>query len=115
MDMREKEFNDDEFYTIMKKGRQTMPFDDFEDKVMDKIHYEYSYKGEVSNKLKLSLIFFIIGTFSGITLTLLFFVFGNPVFGINPKTLALPILFIIAVVGIMSLDNFLRLIKKYNQ
>jgi len=115
MDMEEKVFDDDELYTIMKKGKRTMPFDDFEDKVMAKIHYEHAYKGVVSNKLKLSLIFFIIGMVSGIVLVLLFSLFGSPVFGINPKTLALLILFIIAVVGIMSLDNFLRLIKKYSQ
>jgi hypothetical protein len=114
-DMEEKEFTDEEFSKIIKKGKRTMPFDDFEDKVMRKIYYEYSYKEVVSNKLKLSLIFFIAGILSGITLTLLFSTFGNPVFGINPKMLALPILFVIFVVGIMSLDNLLRLKKKYNQ
>jgi hypothetical protein len=52
---------------------------------------------------------------AGIVLTLIFLVVGDPVFGINPKTLALLILFVIAVVGIMGLDNFLRLIRKYSQ
>ncbi|MEX1241486.1 MAG: hypothetical protein WEB30_17325 [Cyclobacteriaceae bacterium] len=114
MDREEKVFHDDDLYSIMKKGKRTMPFDDFEDKVMDKIYYEYAHKRVVSNKLKLSLIFFIIGTVSGIVLALLFSTFGDPVFGMHPKTLTLLILFIIAVVAIMSLDNFLRLIKKYS-
>ena len=107
--------DDEELYAIMKKGKRTMPFDDFEDKVIDRIRFEYTHKRIVSSKLKLSLIFFIIGTVSGIVLTLLFWSFGNPVFGIDPETLALLVLFIIAVAGIMSLDNFLRLIKKYSE
>lgn len=110
----EDEFYDDELYAIMKKGRRTMPFDDFDEKVMNKIHIKYGYKTAVSNNLKLSLIFFIIGTLSGITLTLLFMVFGKPVWGLNPETLALPILFVIAAAAKLSVDNFIRLIKKYN-
>lgn len=115
MDMEEGIFHDDELSTIMKKGKRTMPFDDFEDKVMDKIRHESVHARVVSNKLRLSLIFFIVGTVSGVVLTLLFFSFGGPVFGINPKNVALLILFTIAVAGIMGLDNFLRLIRKYSQ
>lgn len=113
--MEDEVFHDDELYTIMKKGKRTMPFDEFEDAVMDKIYYEYAHARVVSNKLRLSLIFFIIGTVSGIALTLFFLAFGGPVFGIEPKTFALLILFMITVAGIMGLDNFLRLIRKYSQ
>lgn len=116
MDREEKVLRDDfELYNIMEKGKRTMPFEDFEDKVMDRIRFEYTHHRVVSSKLKLSLIFFIIGTVSGIVLTLLFSTFGNPVFGIDPKTLSLLILFVITVVGIMTLDNFLRMIKKYSE
>lgn len=114
-DMEDKEFDDWELSTIMKKGKRTMPFDDFEDKVMDKICQEYSYKSIVAAKLKLSLIFFVIGTVSGIVLTLLFSAFGDSVFGISPKTLAMVVLFIVAVAGILSVDNLLRLIRKYSE
>lgn len=112
--MQDDELKDDELFTIMKKGKRTMPFNDFEDRIMTRIYEETSYKEVVSNKLKLSLIFFVIGIASGVALTLLFSVFGKPVLGISPETLALPILFVIAVVAIMTLDNFLRLIRKYN-
>jgi hypothetical protein len=117
MDMERLAFNedDDELYAIMRKGQRTMPFDDFEDKVMHKICFEYTHKRVVSNRLKLSLIFFIMGTVSGIVLTLLFLSFGNPVFGIAPETLALLALFVIAVAGIMGFDNFIRIIKNYSQ
>jgi len=112
--MQDDELKDDELFTIMKKGKRTMPFNDFEDRIMTRIYEETTYKEVVSNKLKLSLIFFVIGIASGVALTLLFSVFGKPVLGINPETLALPILFVIAVIAIMTLDNFLRLIRKYN-
>ena len=115
MDKEGRVFDDDDLCIIMKKVKRTMPSDDFEDKVMARIHHESAYKEVVSNKLKLSLIFFLIGTVSGMLLTLLFLAFGNPVLGINPEMFALLILFVIGVVGIMSLDNFLRLIKKYSQ
>ena len=112
--MEEKEFDDNEFYKIISIGRRTMPFDDFEDKVMHKIHYKYSHMQAIANKLKLSLICFIAGTVAGIALTLLISGFEYSIFGLKIRTLALPVLFLIALVGIMSLDNFLRLIKKYS-
>lgn len=112
--MQDDELKDDELFIIMKKGKRTMPFHDFDDRVMTRIHEETTYKNVISSKLKLSLIFFVIGIASGVALTISFSVFGKPVLGINPETLALPILFVIAVIAIMTLDNFLRLIKKYN-
>jgi hypothetical protein len=115
MDSGEKVFHDDELYSILKKGKRTMPFIDFEEKVMDSIYFMSAHKRVVCYKLKLSLIFFVIGTVSGIALAVLFSTFGNPVFGLSPKTLTLFFVFIIAVVAIMSMDNLLTLIRKYSQ
>lgn len=57
---------DDNFAKIMKKSRLEMPFSDFEDNMMQRIQREAKNKDVISNNMRLSLIFFLLGSIFGL-------------------------------------------------
>ena len=112
--MGRQEFHDDIISEIVKKNCHKLSSVDFENKVMSKIHHELELKNQVSNKLKLSMVFFTIGTILGIRATLLFMNSFDVIVGFNPKDVGFIVLFFICVVSVMSFDNFRRLINNYS-
>jgi F0F1-type ATP synthase assembly protein I len=111
--MENQKFKDDIISDIIKKSAQRLPSDNFDDKVMSKIHYNLELKKQVSNPLKLSLVFFIAGTVLGIGATIFFMLYGDAILGFSTRDFGLIILFVICVVSIMSFDNLRRLISNY--
>jgi F0F1-type ATP synthase assembly protein I len=111
--MEDQKFKDDIISGIIKKSAQRLPSDNFDDKVMSKIHYNLELKKQVSNPLKLSLIFFIAGTVLGIGATLFFMLYSDVILGINTKDFGLIVLFVICIVSVMCFDNLRRLLNTY--
>lgn len=58
--------SDEKFARIMKKSRLEMPFSDFEENVMQRIQREAKNKNIIFNNMRLSLLFFLLGSIFGI-------------------------------------------------
>lgn len=108
-----EEFKDDLIRDIVKKGMRSMPNPDFEDQMMLKIQDESAYKKEVSSQLRTSLEFFIGALILGIGLTLVV-LFGVVFEQYEIKTMTILALFVMSLIGILNIDNYRRLIKKYS-
>ena len=108
-----EEFKDDLIRGIVRKGARTLPDANFEDQMMLKIQNELDYKNEVSSQLKTSLRFFVGALLSGISLMLVV-LFGKVFAQYEIKTIAILALFVMSLVGILNVNNYQRLIKKYS-
>ncbi|MEM9299217.1 MAG: hypothetical protein AAGA64_12620 [Bacteroidota bacterium] len=109
----EKEFKDDFIKAVVAKGSRRMPNDDFENQLMSKIQAANDYKKEVSVKLMLSLKFFVGALVLGLIM-ILSLLFERVTFSYNLKHMAVGALFIIALMGILNIENYKRLIRKYS-
>lgn len=108
-----EEFKDDLVNDFVKAGAKTLINKDFENKIMFKIKAEIDYKKEVSSNLKTSLLFFLGALFLGIIFSLvtLFSIFFEDYI---IKSITILILFVFSIVGILYIDNYRILIKKYS-
>ncbi len=107
--------NDKAFYQLMQQSRLHMPFSDFEDKTMQKIYQEERHKKSISQDIKLSTFFFIIGTAFGILVSILLPKLEGSFLGISPDKLLLPFQVIFIVLLLTQLESLVKLIKRQIQ
>tara|TARA_R110000868_G_scaffold164309_1_gene396778 strand:- start:80 stop:409 length:330 start_codon:yes stop_codon:yes gene_type:complete len=107
--IKSKEFKDDLVSDFVKSGAKTLINKDFENNIMLKIKAEIDYKKEVSSYLKKSLYFFLLALFSGI-IFMFYILFEEYVI----KSIAILILFTLTIFGILCIDNYRIIIKKYS-
>ncbi len=108
-----EEFKDDFIKRIVRTEARPFPNANFENEMMLNIQSESAYKKEVSTQLRTSLKFFVGALLSGIVLTL--FILSGEVFDqYEIKTTAILALFVLVLVGVLNIDNYQRLIKKYS-
>jgi hypothetical protein len=105
--------DDRKFYQLMQKSRLAMPFSDFEDKMMQKIHQEAGYRKSIFQDIKLSTFFFIIGTLFGIMVTLLLPKLDGSFFGISSNALLLPFQVIFIILFLTQLEDLIKLVRNY--
>lgn len=103
---------DKEISQLIKNSVRKLPDPEFDDRVLMKIQGELDYKNQVVVQLRTSLRFFIGALLAGVLLTL------STIFWINMgsskvNTLAITGLFLFAVIAIMSIGNYRRLICRY--
>ncbi|NPA36978.1 MAG: hypothetical protein GXO47_09030 [Chlorobi bacterium] len=83
MDIPDNSNKDDRLKELLGSSRLEMPFPDFEDKVMDRIKEEVREGKAIDKNLRLSWIFFALGTAFGLLLSVILspssIVFGFPV------------------------------------
>ena len=103
---------DQAFYQLMQKSRLTMPFSDFEDKVMRKIHQEARHRQSVFRDIKLSTFFFITGTVFGILLTVLLPKLDSSIFGIAAHQLLLPFQLIFIFLFLTQLEALMKVVRR---
>ena len=104
--------SEETFSKIMAKSKLSVPFTDFDDKVMGLIENNFSKKVSISRELKLSWVFFILGSFFGIVFTILLPMIQQPVFGIHLDKIRIPFLIIISLLILTQLDNLIDFYKK---
>jgi hypothetical protein len=97
---------------IMSKSRLEVPFPDFEDKIMGLIEKRHSKKVSISRDIKLSWIFFILGSTFGIIITILLPKIQQPVFGINLDKLTMPFLIIFSFLLLSQIDSLIDFYKE---
>ncbi len=89
-----------------------MPFTDFEETVMHRIHRETSFEQILSRDRKLSFLFFGLGTIFGLIINFILqssqYTFPN----ISPETTLLIFQLGFVLIVLLYLDKYLRLMKK---
>jgi hypothetical protein len=96
----------------MTKSRLEIPFSDFEDNVMNEISLQKKKQELMLNYLKLSWIFFAMGSLFGITIALLFDQFDFSSLGISSAKLQPFVLAIVVLVLIFQADYLFNYQKK---
>jgi hypothetical protein len=97
---------------IMFKSKLELPFSDFEDNVMIQIEENILHQPAFSKDIKLSWIFFIVGSVFGIAISLILPMLHKSVLGIQPSTLALGFQIVFTILLLTQMDVLLKLIKK---
>ena len=102
------------FREMMSKSRLEVPFPDFEDKIMGFIEKKLSSKVSISRDIKLSWVFFILGSTFGIIVTILLPKIQQPVFGIDIDNLIIPFLIIFSFLLLSQIDSLTDFYKRQN-
>lgn len=97
---------------LMGKSGMRMPFDDFEEKLMQKIHKEATTSRSFLKDVKLSWFFFIVGTFFGLFLNIIVGETNKIILGLPSQKLALIIQTIFVISLLFQFDKLIGLTKK---
>lgn len=94
---------------LMKHSLTKMPFDDFEARMMDKIHQEKRQHESVLNNIRFAWIFFFVGLFLGLAVTNMTANLNVQLYGISLKQVTLIIQIGIALVLLVQFEKLLDL------
>ncbi len=84
----DKSHDDKDIRELMVSARLELPFDDFEDSVMEQISREEMMRPVVLQAMRLRWFFFFVGVVCGVLISVLLPAIEGPVFGIPPGVLA---------------------------
>ena len=101
----------DDFADLMGKSKLEMPFSDFEDSVMQLIAEKAIKKSNVIKELKLSRVFFIIGSVFGIVISILLSQIDESHFGFNSNVIALIFQITFATLFFTQIENYIKIKK----
>ena len=108
-----QEFKDDFIKDVVEKGKRTIPNEDFENQIMQKIYARTAYKKEVASKLKKSMCFFYFGL-----LLIIGYTFATIInkFVLNDilNFISILTLFFASIIGIIFLSNYKRLLSFFS-
>lgn len=110
--MKEIDTEDTFFKEIMSKSELDVPFPDFEDNVMGLIEKRLSKKVSITRDIKLSWIFFILGSTFGIIVTIILPKLQVSVGGIKMDKLTIPFLIIFSYLVMTQLDCLIDFYKR---
>lgn len=97
------------------KSVTVMPFEDFEDNLMLKIHKETRVSHTFMKDVKLSWFFFIVGTIFGIFLSLVVGEMHNTILGFPIQRLALVLQTIFVIFLLLQIDKLVEITKNIIQ
>jgi hypothetical protein len=112
--MKEIDSEDTFFNEIMSKSKLDVPFPDFDDNVMRLIEKRLSKKVSITRDIKLSWIFFILGSTFGLIVAIILPKLEVFVFGIPLDKLTIPFLVIFSFLVMTQLDSLLDFYKRRN-
>jgi hypothetical protein len=99
---------DQEFKNTMQHSKLDIPFSDFEENVMEKVRKKEAIRRSVWRNLKISWIFFFIGTFLGILVTHYFTTVKISFLEENSELVLLLAEILIVIVISTQFDNLIR-------
>jgi hypothetical protein len=111
--MKETDTEETFFREIMSKSKLDVPFTDFDDNVMELIEKKLAKKTSISRDIKLSWVFFILGSIFGIIVTIILPKVRQTVFGITSDRLILPFLIIFSFLLLTQIDNLIDFYSKH--
>ncbi|MEM9675847.1 MAG: hypothetical protein AAF992_24870 [Bacteroidota bacterium] len=104
---------DEKFRQMMQKSKLTMPFQDFEDRIMQKIEDSTQAKSAVLKDIRISLLFFILGTGYGIAISLFLPEILSGIVGIPVEKVLLVFRVTFVLLVLFLFERLLKLLKKY--
>ena len=110
--MKEAINTDDYFRNILSKSKLELPFPDFEDQVMYQIEKKNALEPPSAKDIKLSCIFFILGTAFGLFISLILPKIQESIFGIDLTKLAVPFQIGFVILVFLQIDQLMKLVKK---
>ncbi len=100
------------FRNLMSNSNLKLPFSDFEDMVMVEIKEKEIGQNTTSKDLKLSWMFFVIGSVFGIAISILLPLLKKPIFGIRSEVIAVIFQMTFATLLFTQIENFVKIFKK---
>lgn len=97
-----------DFKKIMQQSKLQIEFPDFEENVMEKVLAKNATRKQVWRNLRISWIFFFIGTFFGVLVTQFLSDIQIPLFGDNSKVILLIGEILIVIVVSSQFDSLFR-------
>jgi hypothetical protein len=88
--MKEEKSEETFFNELMSKSKLEFPFPDFEDNVMRIVELNQKKQNIIQKDLRLSWIFFLLGSSFGITISILLPKFQEPIFGLSVDKFTIP-------------------------
>jgi len=110
--MKEIDSEDTFFKEIMSKSRLDIPFPDFDDKVMGLIYKRLLKKISITRDIKLSWIFFILGSTFGIIVSIILPKLQESMTGIPMAKITILFLIIFSFLVMTQLDSFIDFYKR---
>jgi hypothetical protein len=96
---------------MMDKSHETMPFPDFEDKLMERISTEAGKSKSWLRDVKLSWFFLLVGTLLGFVISLILRSLDEPVYGIPPQRILFIAESLFVVLLLSQFDKLIELTK----
>jgi hypothetical protein len=100
---------------LMAKSERKMPFDDFEERLMQQIHKEAKTSRSFLKDIKLSWFFFTVGTLFGLVLNILVAEMNKTIFGIPSQRLLLIVQVLFVMLLLSQFDRLIGLTKNTKQ
>ncbi|TDO23963.1 hypothetical protein [Pedobacter duraquae] len=100
------------FQSMMAKSRVDMPYSDFEDRMMLRIHKEITFKKSLLKDLNLSILFFILGTGLGLLISTMLDVSGKTVAGISGPNMLIFFQLLFVAFVLMQSEKLIKLFIK---
>jgi hypothetical protein len=97
---------------IMSKGKLEVPFSDLDDKIMRSIEIRNMKRKSILRDIKISWIFFFLGSTLGIIISVILPTLQETVFGITIDKCTIPVVTIICFLLIFQLDSLLNSYKR---
>jgi hypothetical protein len=100
---------------LMAKSERKMPFDDFEERMMQQIHKEANTSRSFLKDVRLSWLFFIVGTIFGLVLNILVAEMNTTIFGMPSQRLLLIVQVLFVMLLLSQFDRLIGLTKNTKQ
>lgn len=99
---------ENKFKELLSDSKLNMPFADFEDSVMQSVYKEEESRQGILKNIRLSWVFFTIGTLFGIIATISIPYIQHPIFNFEMKYLQIPLLLLLTGVLVWLMDALFR-------
>jgi len=106
--------SEDNLKRLIKDSRLEMPFSDFEDKVMDRIKNEVSNEKVIDRNIRLSWLFFVLGTVFGMLLSVILSPV-NTILGISVSKLFLSFYIVSGTLLLLFVEHLWELTFKHRK
>ncbi len=100
--------SDDKLKRLIGESKLEMPFSDFEARLMSRINNEVSSEKVITKNIRLSWLFFSLGTLFGILLTIILNP-SNIIFGVPVSKLTIPLYVIGVTIFFLMFEQLLKL------
>jgi len=110
--MKEERSDETFFRELMAQSKLTFPFPDFDDKVMRLVESGQKKRNNIQRDLRLSWVFFLLGSAFGIVISILLPEFQGTVFGFSIEKFTIPFQILFTFLFVTQLNNLIYFYNK---